>query len=166
MKRIFIDREHCAGCKNCQVACMAEHSPARSVWLVDLSDPVNQPRNFVELDRGGRPVPLACRQCDDPRCVTACIAGALTRDSATGVVSHHRERCAACWMCVISCPFGMIVPEWGEENGPVKCDLCGGSENPRCVEACPTGAISLIDFNKLEKSEAFPAREEEIRCGI
>lgn len=165
MRRIFIDPERCTGCKNCQVACMAERSPSHSVWLVDLSDPANQPRNFVELDRTGRPVPLACRHCDEPQCVAACIAGALAKDPVSGVVSHNREHCASCWMCVMSCPFGMIVPEWAEGKVPVKCDLCGGADNPRCVEACPTGAISLIELNSMEKHEGFvPTREEGSRC--
>lgn len=164
MKRIFIDRERCHGCRNCQVACMAEHTPARSVWQVDLSDPANQPRNYVEPDRAGRPVPLSCRHCDEPRCVAACIAGALTKDPGTGVVSHNRGRCAGCWMCVMSCPFGMIVPEWSEGSVPVKCDLCGGTDKPRCVEACPTGAISLIEVSKVGESEEYvPAREVGVR---
>jgi len=143
MRRIFIRPELCAGCKNCQVACLAEHSPAPSVWLVNLSDRGSRPRNFVELNAAGRPVPLSCRHCEDPECVAACMSGALSKDPLTGVVAHDPEQCAGCWMCVMSCPFGMIAPGAGEKS-IVKCDLCVDRGSPRCVEACPTGAITLV----------------------
>ncbi len=145
MKRIFIKPELCEGCKNCQVACLAEHSPSRSVWFVNLSDQGSQPRNFVELNNEGRPVPLSCRQCDEPECVNACVSEALQRDPATGLVVHNQKQCAGCWMCVMSCPYGMILPDARENKIAIKCDFCADRGTPRCFEACPTGAISLIE---------------------
>ncbi|MFZ5596940.1 MAG: 4Fe-4S dicluster domain-containing protein [Bacillota bacterium] len=147
MKRIIIRPELCAGCKNCQVACLAEHSPSKSVWLVNLSDKCSQPRNFVQLNAQGSPVPLSCRHCDQPECVTACMSGALRKDPQTGVVVHNIEQCAGCWMCVMSCPFGMIAPDAGGNSIAVKCDFCVQRGTPRCVDACPTGGIVLTDIS-------------------
>lgn len=153
MLRIFIKPDLCAGCKNCQVACLAEHSPSRSVWLVNLSDQGTQPRNLVELNNEGQPVPLSCRQCDEPACVNACVSGALSKDPTTGVVVHNAEQCAGCWICVMSCPFGLILPAAGENKIAVKCDFCAGREQPRCVEACPTGALTLIETPAPDSNE-------------
>ncbi|KJS17560.1 MAG: 4Fe-4S ferredoxin [Peptococcaceae bacterium BRH_c4b] len=161
MKRIFIKPELCAGCKNCQVACLAEHSPTSSVWLVNLSDQSSQPRNSVRLNDQNRPVPLTCRHCSEPECVTACMTGALSKDPVTGLVQHDPESCAGCWMCVMSCPFGMIAPKAGERKIAVKCDFCAGREMPRCVEACPTGAITLVEISPTHAVAAVPERSPE-----
>ncbi len=147
MMRILIKPELCAGCKNCQVACLAEHSPSGSVWLVNLSGRDGHPRNSVELNSCNMPVPLTCRHCDDPECVTACMTGALSKNPFTELVEHDPERCAGCWMCVMSCPFGMISQETLERKTAVKCDFCKKRETPRCVEACPTGAICLVEVS-------------------
>jgi carbon-monoxide dehydrogenase iron sulfur subunit len=156
MRRIFIKPELCAGCKNCQATCLAEHSPSRSVWLVNLSDRGSRPRNFVELNNAGQPVPLSCRHCDEPECVNACMSGALCKDPATGMVTHNPEQCAGCWMCVMSCPFGMIFPDARENKVAAKCDFCADRDKPRCVEACPTGAITLIEAPASNTDGKYP----------
>ncbi|HHW43935.1 4Fe-4S dicluster domain-containing protein [Desulfofundulus thermobenzoicus] len=144
MKRIFIRPELCAGCKTCELTCMVEHCPGSSLWTINLSDPANQPRNVVLAGPAGNPVPLACRHCTDAPCLTACPAGALVRDEAAGTVIHQPERCAGCWMCVMACPYGLIWPD-ARGRVAVKCDFCGERNTPRCVEACPTGALSLVE---------------------
>jgi len=147
VKRILIDKELCQGCRNCQLACMAEHTAAKSVLCLDLEDQANQARNFIEADPHGQPVPILCRHCDEPVCVTACMSGALTKNPVTGTVDHDPEKCAGCWMCVMSCPFGIIRPDSREGKVAVKCDCCPDSPFPRCVAACPTGAITLIEVD-------------------
>jgi len=49
-----------------------------------MANPANQPRNFVEPERAGRPLPLTCRQCDEPQCAAVCITGALAIKRAAG----------------------------------------------------------------------------------
>lgn len=142
MKRIMIDRELCMGCRNCQLACMAGHSAGKSVLTLDLENPANQPLNQVEAGPGGRPVPLLCRHCSSPDCVKSCISGALSKSPGTGEVLIHREKCAGCFMCVMTCAFGMPRPDY-LAGVSVKCDFCPGSSHPRCVAACPTGALWL-----------------------
>ncbi|MDS1029452.1 4Fe-4S dicluster domain-containing protein [Bacillota bacterium LX-D] len=143
MQRIFINKSLCAGCKNCEAACMAEHTTHRSLWLVNLSDPSNKPNNRVALDNSGQPTPIFCQHCDDPACVTACMAGALTKNPETGVVEHNRDKCAGCWMCIMSCPYGMMHTSGVYEDTAAKCDFCAERGTPRCVSSCPTGAITL-----------------------
>lgn len=152
MKRIYIDQELCQACKNCVLACMVEHSEAKSVLELDLTDPTNQARNKVVLNHDGQVIPLICRHCDDAVCLETCMSGALQRDEQTGHISCNEEQCAGCWMCVMSCPYGMVFP--GVKNNKVasKCDMCTGKEEPACVANCPTGAIKVIEveYNQEE----------------
>lgn len=145
MQRIFINQELCQGCRNCQLACMAGHTAEQSVLCLDLENPANRPRNFIAAGPLG-PTPILCRHCNEPACVTACMAGALTKNYATGTVDQDPEKCAGCWMCVMSCPFGVIRPD-GRESRAAKCDFCSGRPSPKCVEACPTGALTLIEVD-------------------
>lgn len=169
MKRILINKELCQGCRNCQLACMAEHSTAKSLLTLDLEDPANQARNFIEAGLDGRPVPLLCRHCSEPACVIACMSGALTKDPQTGLVGHDPVKCAGCWMCVMSCPYGIIRPNSRDGKTAVKCDFCAARSLPRCVEACPTGAITLIELDAqgeliaIGVPEPGPATEEGMR---
>ncbi|GAA0781940.1 4Fe-4S dicluster domain-containing protein [Hathewaya limosa] len=144
MKRIIIDRALCQGCLNCTLACMAEHNEkGKSIFDLKLQDSKNESRNHITLDSKGRLTPIFCRHCDNPECVATCMSGAMTKDPSTGVVKYDEKKCASCFMCVMSCPFGVLKADETNRKVILKCDLCNGREIPRCVENCPTGAISL-----------------------
>ncbi|MBC2580462.1 4Fe-4S dicluster domain-containing protein [Clostridium sp. DJ247] len=148
MNRIIIDKDLCSSCLNCYVACVAEHNEnSKSMLDVDLEDIKNEGRNHIALDSEGKPVPIFCRHCDEPECVNTCMSGAMTKDRNTGVVSCNKEQCASCFMCVMSCPYGVLKPDTKTKKVVVKCDMCNGRETPRCVENCPTGAIYLQEVN-------------------
>lgn len=149
MKRIYIDREKCQGCLGCLVACMAEHNPAgRSVYDLDLSGKANSILNNVMLGPGGKPTPVFCRHCDDPDCVRACMSGAMAKNPDTGRVEHDRERCASCYMCVMSCPYGVLKVDLATRQIIQKCDYCGARDMPRCVEECPSGTLEYKEASE------------------
>ncbi|MBL4930380.1 4Fe-4S dicluster domain-containing protein [Clostridium paridis] len=144
MNRIVIDKAICQGCLNCTLACMAEHNEnGTSIFSLDLEDTKNESRSYITLDSNGKASPIFCRHCDEPECVNACMSGAMTKDSITGVVSYNKDKCASCFMCVMSCPYGVLKADDNTKKVILKCDLCNGRSVPRCVENCPTGAISL-----------------------
>lgn len=144
MSRIMIDRSLCKGCLNCTLACMAEHNEkGKSIFDLDLEDSRNESRSYIALDSEGGVAPIFCRHCDEPECVAACMSGAMTKDSSTGIVKYNKDKCASCFMCVMSCPFGVLKADDTNKKVILKCDLCNGREIPRCVENCPSRAISL-----------------------
>lgn len=59
-------------------------------------------------ERGDISFAVSCRHCDVPLCVKGCISGALTQQD--GVISINREKCVGCYTCVLSCPYGAIMP--------------------------------------------------------
>ncbi|SFR96751.1 4Fe-4S dicluster domain-containing protein [Anaeromicropila populeti] len=150
MKRIMINKDLCYGCLSCSLACMAEHGKEKTtLYHLDLENKENSSRNFIALDSNNKPVPIFCRHCDEPECVDACISGAMTKDKNTGLVTYNQEKCASCYMCIMSCPYGVLKADDSARKIIMKCDFCGENSMPKCVESCPNQAIYLIEVNAI-----------------
>ena len=142
MKRILINADKCAGCKNCAVACMQAHRGDGNVYTLNLTDTQFESRNKILLDSKKKYKPLFCRHCANPGCAEACMSGAMVKDFETGIVRYDKDKCAKCFMCVMNCPFGVLKPDRATGTYVVKCDFCEGLEGgPSCVKMCPTNAI-------------------------
>lgn len=144
MRRIIIDYKKCDGCLNCSVACMQAHrSDEGTVYDLDMTDPGNQSRNWIVRSEEGVYHPLFCRHCKEPECVMTCMSGALRKDPESGLVMYDEKRCAACFMCVMHCPYGTIRPDHSLKK-IIKCDFCAGDGyEPNCVKSCPKKAIHV-----------------------
>ncbi|MFP3927371.1 MAG: NADH-dependent phenylglyoxylate dehydrogenase subunit beta [Desulfobacteraceae bacterium] len=137
---IAFRKDRCDGCGKCVEACVeaCAHGPSPGRSRIEL---------FQDPDDKTYQAAL-CRQCAQPRCVEACPAGALTKDSETGVVRWDQECCVDCRLCTLACPYGGIA--WNPIAGRVaKCDLCGG--DPACVKSCPRDALELTKAWEIYK---------------
>ena len=91
-------------------------------------------------------VKVQCMHCVDPACVSACPVGALQK-TENGPVVYDEKICIGCRYCMAACPFEIPKYEW-EKVFPrvMKCDFCADrqecGQEPACVEACTTGAIT------------------------
>lgn len=143
MKRIWIDAALCDGCLNCTLACMNAHREEEgTIYDLDLTDTANESRNSIKRLPDGSYRPVFCRHCDDPECVRSCMSGALTKNAENGLVEYDEKRCAACFMCVMNCPFGVLKPDDRTKSRIIKCDFCKDHDGePSCVKACPKKAI-------------------------
>jgi len=120
---------------------------------------ISQPRhdhrwmNIMRKERGQYPIidvaylPMPCMHCDVAPCIKAAKAGAVyKRDD--GIVIIDPEKATGQEDIVKACPYDAIW--WNEEkNVPQKCTFCAhllddGWEEPRCVQACPTGALRVV----------------------
>ena len=152
---LLIDSNLCVACDNCEAACAATH------------------KGYSRLDRkGGKSfasiqVPISCRHCENPLCMTDCPPDALSRMPNGEVVI--RDSCIGCGNCVGNCPYGVIKIVYDKvdqgfsllsllglrkaEKGPAKaakCDMCRDlAGGPACVRACPTGAAMRVNSSKL-----------------
>ena len=140
MRPVLVFRgDRCLACRSCELACSVAHSASGTLEAA-LAEQV-PPRRRVMLAQGSDGIEaLRCEQCLEPLCAFACKSGALRRDPATGRVTLDDDRCVACFMCLMVCPFG-IRPDPARDR-VVRCDVCEGRATPACVEACPTGALS------------------------
>lgn len=139
MRRIYTNHLLCTGCRACTMACAVAHFSA-----------ADETRGAIQILRdpmAGYEYQAVCRLCDEPECVAACMAAALTRDPETGNIVFDRDRCVGCWMCVSVCPHNAIVPD-RRRGKAVHCDRCEGRDKPACVAACATGAIAFVEIEQ------------------
>lgn len=101
--KLVFDEKACWGCRACEVACKQEYNP----FAYNAYSP-NNPESIRYLSVWGDGPKYVdnkldfmwriniCKQCDDPPCTKACPEGAITRDPATGIVFHDKEKCNGC----------------------------------------------------------------------
>jgi carbon-monoxide dehydrogenase iron sulfur subunit len=144
---VSVDPSKCTGCGICELACTqekGESSPLQSRIRVVRMKPLF---NFA----------LACRSCEDAKCVTACPEKALSQSEETGIIMVSENKCKGCDWCVQACEHGGITinPESGLA---VACDLCGGE--PQCVEFCPEEALELVATDEEAENRFNTALEK------
>ena len=138
MKRVFVNEKWCLGCHLCEYNCAFANSGVDDMVKALKGKQIN-PRIQVEGDNNIN-FAVSCRHCAEPLCVKGCITGALSVKD--GVINLDSEKCVGCVTCVVSCPYGAIMPG---DNGKVaqKCELCLNNScgEPACVTGCPNNAI-------------------------
>lgn len=144
MKRIFVNEEWCLGCHLCEYNCaFANTVSAGKSKANEMAKALKGKKIFPKIqveESDGIYFAVSCRHCTDPLCVKGCIAGALSVKD--GVIEIDQDKCVGCYTCVLSCPYGAIMPA---EDGHVaqKCELCTKNScgSPACVAGCPNNAI-------------------------
>lgn len=142
MKEIRFIPDRCVRCGACRSACVAEHRKNHGVYDTFSSLPMAPKRMRNREPAGpaeGLPHPVRCAHCDEAACMEACIGGAIARSDR---VATMWKRCVGCFMCVMNCPYGAVVPILDKA---VRCDECLFTEKPACVRACPQNAIIFGD---------------------
>ncbi len=111
---------------------------------------------ILEKERGKYPkvkvayTAMPCMHCDEASCVKAASDGAIYR-RADGIVLIDPEKSVGQKGLISTCPYRVIY--WNEEKQiPQKCTFCAhlldkGWKEPRCVESCPTGALTFGDLD-------------------
>jgi anaerobic carbon-monoxide dehydrogenase iron sulfur subunit len=158
MKKLMVSLERCTGCKRCETECMAEHSDTKNYIMARRATPQPVTRIFIEVATGDRAVPVVCRHCHEALCVSACMSGCMQKDPVTGVVTNmgHEQQCVGCWMCIMACPYGVILPSQDvveAKRAPfalaLKCDFCPNRATPACIAGCPNDALSVTEGGTL-----------------
>ena len=137
MKRIYGKEKWCLGCHLCEYYCAYANSGVSNMVKALKGVKIN-PRIHIE-EENGVSFAVSCRHCKDPLCVKSCITGSLR--VVDGVVTFNKEKCVGCYTCILSCPYGAVMPS---ENGVIqKCELCikNSCGSPACVSGCPNQAI-------------------------
>jgi tetrathionate reductase subunit B len=177
MKTLVIDISKCNGCYNCQIACKDEH--VGNDW-----SPYARPQplsghfwiKVTDIVRGTFPkVKVAynlniCRHCDNAPCISACKTQAIIKRD-DGIVLIKPDLCRGDGNCIAACPYGVIYFN-GNLNIAQKCTFCAhllekGAKEPRCVDVCPTGALTFGNEEELkdliDKAEALGPPEVHIK---
>lgn len=165
MQTVFVNPEHCVGCKQCEIACAVEHSQSKQLFQAIFEKPKPQPRIHVVPGLYlSTSFPNKCRHCDPAPCMSVCPTGAISRDAELGMVVVDGTKCITCAMCAMVCPFDVLTfyPAPGiklDKSVAVKCDHCIDRQHqgriPACVETCKVGALVFGDINVLVKDASL-----------
>ena len=125
LEKLIMQSDLCDGCLDCEGACCGIYGTSRI--------------NIREIETSY--YPIVCQQCEDAPCKTICPTEAMF---GKGV---KEEKCIACGLCMMVCPFGAVKVE---NKIAQKCDQCSTRDDgPACVKACSKRALSLIDYEEI-----------------
>lgn len=169
---LIVDVERCENCNNCFLACKDEF--CGNDWPgYSASQPLHGHRwmNILRKERGQFPqidvayLPSPCMHCSEAPCMRSARNGAVTR-RPDGIVLIDPEKGRGQKALLKACPYGAIW--WNEEKDlPQKCTLCAhlldeGWQTPRCVQACPTGALSIVKLDDGAMQRLIEAQGLEV----
>jgi Fe-S-cluster-containing dehydrogenase component len=168
---LIIDVAKCEACYNCFLACKDEY--------VDNNFPpysIAQPKHghrwidILSKERGQHPdidvvnLPIMCMHCDNAPCIKK-SDGAIYKTS-NGIVIVDPTKAKGKKKLVDACPYGAIW--WNDtKNIPQKCTLCihlleQGWQEPRCVQACPTGAMRIMKTEDTKMKQVVGQENLEV----
>ena len=164
---MIVDLAKCVGCYNCLTACKDEH--VGNSWLPYTDCQQHHNENWINpkrVERGSVPytetafVTQTCQHCDNAPCAEKCPDAVIKR--ADGIVLLDPARAKGNKNLKDACPYGNI--HWNEElQTAQKCTMCAhlldqGWKEPRCVQACPLRALSVVycedsEFEKMVENQ-------------
>lgn len=174
MKKInlVIDVAKCHDCNNCFMACKDEFW-GNDYLPYSVSAPWHGHRwmNILRQERGQYPkvevayLPQPCMHCDNAPCVKECKNGEIYK-RPDGIVVIDPQKAKGKKELVEACPYGAIY--WNEEKAVAqKCTMCvhlleDGWKEPKCVQVCPTGALSFHYVEDEEMEKIIAAEKLEV----
>ena len=164
---LVIDLAKCVGCYNCMLACKDEH--VGNSWPPYTGPQQKHDQKWIvheKHERGAAPftelcfVTKPCQHCKNAPCEKAAPGAVARRDD--GAVLLDAGKAKGNKGLLDACPYGSI--SWNEElQTAQKCTMCAhlldeGWNEPRCVQACPLRALSVVkcgdaDFDKMAKEQ-------------
>jgi len=168
---LIVDVAKCEDCNNCLLACKDEHvgndwpgyarpQPRHGHRWIDVAH--REHGRFPHVEIAYRPTP--CQHCAEAPCVAA--GGGAVYRRPDGIVIIDTAKSGGREDIVAACPYGAIY--WNAEDSvPQKCTLCahlldGGWAKPRCVQACPTGALRAEYLSGKELASLVAAERLEV----
>ena len=157
---VLVDTVVCIGCRKCEWACNQEHKLSsqdlkayedKSVYgehrrpKHDAYTVVNRFNDKTDPKRQWT-MKVQCMHCNQPACASACIVGALKKDSR-GPVTYDPWKCIGCRYCMVACPFQIPAYDYHDALKPEvrKCTFClhrlEKGQPPACVGICPNEAM-------------------------
>lgn len=169
---LVIDVEKCENCNNCYLSCKDEY--VDNSWPGYSAPQPPHGQKWINIrgkERGQYPLidvaylPVPCLHCDNAPCIKAAKDGAIYK-RPDGIVIIDPVRAKGQKQVISACPYGAI--SWNAElEIPQKCTFCAhllddGWKKTRCVQSCPTGALSMRHVTDAEMQEIIKTENLEV----
>jgi Fe-S-cluster-containing dehydrogenase component len=168
----IIDVEKCENCSNCLLSCKDEHvdndwpgysaaQPKHGQKWIDVHSKERGQYPFIDVSY----LPEPCMHCDNAPCMKAAKDAAIYK-RPDGIVIIDPVKAKGQKNVVKACPYNAIW--WNEElKLPQKCTFCAhllddGWTKTRCVQSCPTGALSVLHVEDSKMQEIIKAEKLEV----
>jgi Fe-S-cluster-containing dehydrogenase component len=157
---LIVDVAKCTNCNCCTLANQDEHVDNT---FEGYSAPMPRHGNrWIEIrgrERGHGPLmdvpylPVMCQHCDDAPCIKAAANGAVTKRD-DGIVIFDPVKATGQRAIAEACPYGAV--KWNEDlqlpqhwffDAHL---LDNGWAEPRCAQACATGALRAVKLTDAE----------------
>ncbi len=142
----YFDAGRCIECYTCEMACKVTNNLETGIFW----------RQVIETWKGEYPdikrlfFSKSCLHCEQPPCIPACSAGAISKRAEDGIVIVDREKCTGCRDCLAACPYE--VPRFASDGKMEMCDYClGAGRESACTESCPAEALFSGTMEELQK---------------
>ena len=167
---LIIDVAKCHDCNNCFLSCKDEFCE-NDFLPYSVAQPWHGHRwiDIQRKERGQYPMvdvgylPVPCMHCDDAPCLAE--DGAVYRRE-DGIILIDPVKARGREEILSTCPYGAI---WWNEKAEVaqKCTFCvhlldDGWTQPRCVQACPTGAMRFVLVDEAEMEGLVGSEKLEV----
>lgn len=173
---LLVDLAQCNGCYNCLIVAKDEYVGNDAPGYFAAQP--DQGHTWIAVDhieRGPTPVtrvqylPRTCNHCDDAPCQKAARDGAVTK-RPDGIVIIDPVKAKGQRQIVEACPYGAVW--WNEaaqlpQAWPFDAHLLDqGWTKPRCVQSCPTGALTAVkladgDMQQLAERQGLASLHPE-----
>ena len=161
-KVIAFDAAKCNGCYSCQLACKDEHAgndfspiaapqPDIGQFWIKVNDYVRGSAPKVQVHY----IPTMCNHCEKCPLLDMAKDGDVYRRE-DGFIIIDSEKAKGRKELAEACPYGAVY--WNPElELAQKCTGCAhlldnGYAKPRCVEICPTEALTFGDEEEMEET--------------
>ncbi len=165
---LVIDIASCINCNNCVVAVKDEFEgnnfegysapqPKHGHYWIDIKRRIRNSGPMVDTAY----MPTMCNHCDKAPCIEAAENGAVYKRE-DGIVIMDPEKSRGQRAIAKACPYGAVT--WNDELDIPQTWffdahlLDQGWKEPRCVQACPTAAMTA---RKIDDSEMARVAAEE-----
>jgi len=168
----IIDVEKCENCNNCFLSCKDEY--VDNNWPGYSAAQPKHGQKWINIhgkERGQYPfvdvayLPVPCMHCDTAPCIKEAKDGAIYK-RPDGIVIIDPIKAKGQKKIINSCPYAAIW--WNEKlEIPQKCTFCAhllddGWTKTRCVQSCPTGALSVCHVTDAEMERVIKVEKLEV----
>ena len=146
IKTIKIDADKCNGCRGCEIICSAYHATPR----YSSNNPARSRIQIITNRLENKWLPVFAGEYAPAEC--------MGRNKYVIDGKEYDE----CDFCRAICPSRGLFKE-PDSGLPLKCDMCEGTEMPKCVEWCLN---DVLTYEEMEEEVEEEVKMEDVEIGL